>query len=231
MAPVAIPLDSPSRPTYPARRLVVLVLVGLSIAGLATTVWVFLAESGSGTASLMATPSTPPTAAVPSVLFAKDGVWPTAASSIITPQVLAAANARIGEDEEVIGIALGGEHRAYLVAALSRRPDFHIVNDLIAGRPLTVTYCDIARCARAFTSEERGEPLDISVAGLHRVGAQLVLKVGERMYLQKTGAALGPESETASFPYPTHDLIQTTWGRWRRSHPDTTVYVGPESKR
>ena len=53
-------------------------------------------------------------------------------------------------DQPVIGVTAGGRHRAYLVRALSLGAKSHIVNDVVGGVPVSVTYCDIYTCTRLF---------------------------------------------------------------------------------
>ncbi len=43
----------------------------------------------------------------------------------------------VGEDELVLGVAIGGEARAYPVRALAYH---HLVDDVVGGGPITVTY-------------------------------------------------------------------------------------------
>ncbi len=206
-------------------RIVRLVAVALPFTGLFAAGYVWH-DSASGTASLLATPTTQSSAPARPFLMMRDGVWVTSAPSTVTPPVFSVAEAKVRDNEEVIGVTVGTEHRAYLVSAMSHRPASHVVNDLIGDQPLTMTYCDIARCARAFSGRQPGKPLDIGVAGLDLEGQRLVLKVGDLMYLQESGSPVGQDSKAAAFPYPPHDTVETTWGDWRQRHPNTTLYVG-----
>ncbi len=75
-------------------------------------------------------------------------------------------------EEEVVGVTVNGQSRAYLVEALSR-PDYHIINDMIGLVPVSITYCNINRC-----------PLRV-----HAGGCQDAARPRGRRTAQLTGAA------------------------------------------
>lgn len=59
--------------------------------------------------------------------------------AIDNPQFLPVARGReqMSATEQVIGVSIGGEHRAYPTATLSSH---EIVNDVVGGRPIAVTW-------------------------------------------------------------------------------------------
>jgi hypothetical protein len=130
--------------------------------------------------------------------------------------------AALADDEPIIGVRAGGRTRAYLVRALAMGPEFHIVNDALGRVPVTVTYCNLYHCTRLFTSAGAGGPLEISQGGLK--SGSMVLKTGGHPYRQDSSAPL--EEGEPAFPYDPYPGDETTWGAWRRDHPDTDVYVG-----
>jgi hypothetical protein len=131
------------------------------------------------------------------------------------------------DNAEVIGVSAAGRHRAYVLQALLR-PDSHVVNDLLDNVPFTVTYCDLSDCVRVFTAPQRGRPLDIAVGGSDAQQAKkMLLRIGSTRYWQDTGLPL-KDNASAPFPYVKTHFERTTWGKWRKAHPDTDVYVGKE---
>ena len=140
---------------------------------------------------------------------------------ITQPPTLPAAKAGLKDNAQVIGVSSGGRHRAYLVAALQGGPPSHIINDLLGGVPISVTRCDISHCTRVFTGQ-LSKVLNLSVGGMK--ANKLVLKVGNHRYLQESTRPL--DAGAPIFPYPSHPWEWTTWGRWRREHPGTDIYVG-----
>jgi len=69
---------------------------------------------------------------IPPRLIAQDGIRP-----IYEPEFVAAADAPLEDDELVIGIALGGEAKAYPITVLRFR---EMVNDELGGLPILVTW-------------------------------------------------------------------------------------------
>lgn len=67
-------------------------------------------------------------------LLPKDGI-----AAIFDPTFVNAeeASSQLAPDDLVIGVSIGGEHRAYGVAFLSSH---EVVNDTLGGRPITVTW-------------------------------------------------------------------------------------------
>jgi hypothetical protein len=127
------------------------------------------------------------------------------------------------EDEPLVGVSFGGKHRAYLMRALSGRgPMVHIVNDVLAGVPVTVAECDRSGCLKAFTADQRGTPLRVAFGG-YRHG-RMYLRVGDNVYEHATLVPALPH--LPPFPYVELPVERTTWKEWRTAHPDTDVYVG-----
>lgn len=113
----------------------------------------------------------------------------------------------------VIGITVGGVSRAYAIVALSDVAT-HVVNDLIDGTPVSVTYCDQTECARVFTVHEKGAPIDLSVGGWKEDA--MSLQFNNQQYVQTA----------SNIPLLDHPFELTTWKEWSASHPDTDVYTG-----
>ncbi len=132
----------------------------------------------------------------------------------------------INDDAEIIGICIEGHSRAYLVRAMSNAPSQHVLNDLLEGRHLGVTFCDRNKCSRVFTDPSADRPLDLEVGGWKNDG--MTLRVGDHEYAQESGENLDTPGG-APLPYPTMPHARTTWGQWRRSHPDTDVFTGEKT--
>lgn len=131
------------------------------------------------------------------------------------PTPAAVAAAKLKDTDAVIGVVVEGRPRAYVVQALSY-PRTHVVDDVVAGRPVTVTYCDIKDCTRVFTGDGDG-PLDVGVGGYDD---GLLLRTNGRRYRQDSGEAM----ETVEpLPFPEMGFVRTTWKEWRDAHPDTDV--------
>jgi hypothetical protein len=133
----------------------------------------------------------------------------------------------INDDAEVIGICIEGHARAYLVRAMSKAPSQHVVNDLLEGRPVSVTFCDRNKCSHVFTDPSADRPLDLEVGGWKNNG--MTLRVRDQEYAQESGENLDTPGG-ASLPYAELPHARTTWRDWWRTHPDTDVYTGEKSR-
>ena len=149
-------------------------------------------------------------------LLPRDGI-----RSIDQPKLVSgdAAAGQMADSELVLGLVIDGEARAYPINMLSRH---EIVNDVVAGVPIAVTYCPLCFTGIVFDRRIDGETLEFGVSG-KLVMNDLV------MYDRQTGSLwqqiLG-EGIRGRFlgekltPLP---AVHTTWRQWRTIHPDTAV--------
>jgi hypothetical protein len=126
------------------------------------------------------------------------------------PHAIPAAEADIDDDAEVIGIAVEGQSRAYLVKAMSGMTT-HIANDIVGDVPVSVTYCDRTDFARAFTSPRRGAVVDLEQQGW--VDGELSL-----MFKNK-----GFRHSSQDIPLEDYPHERMTWGEWKQLYPETTL--------
>lgn len=115
----------------------------------------------------------------------KDGI-----PSIDDPAFVSAESARewLGGREPVIALAIGEEARAYPLQILT----FHeIVNDVLAGVPVAVTFCPLCYSAVAFERTVDEDTLTLGVSGLLR-HSDLVMfdRRTESLWQQVTGEAI-----------------------------------------
>jgi Protein of unknown function (DUF3179) len=157
-------------------------------------------------------PLTAPPAATPFV-------WP----GKIRPATVTAADAKLPDDELVIGVVAHGKARAYRRNAFAGLTN-HVVNDVLGETPVTVTHCDRNGCSRVFTGEGK-EPLKFMTGGFTD---QMLLYVDGIFYEQDSGRKMH-DPDGAILPYQRFGFEETTWAKWRAAHPDTDVYLGSPS--
>jgi hypothetical protein len=94
----------------------------------------------------------------------------------------------LGEDEPVIAFAVDGDARAYPLRILMRH---EIVNDVVGGRPVTVTYCPLCNTAIVFDRKLDGTVYDFGTTGKLR-NSDLVMydRQTETWWQQFTGEAI-----------------------------------------
>jgi hypothetical protein len=138
--------------------------------------------------------------------------------TILVPPTCAANETDVTADAEIIGVCVGGTSRAYLLEAFFAVPERHLVNDLIDGRPVSVSYCEVSDCARVLTSDTPNVPLALRVGSFAQGGLTLILD--DRWFRQ----------DSPDLPLRDLEFVRTTWGTWREEHPDSEIYVGAEPK-
>ena len=144
------------------------------------------------------------------------------------PHVVEAETAWLPDNAIVLGVRVGNRYRAYALIAFSKI-DEHVVNDLVGGVPVTVTYCNRTDCPRVFTDARGSQPLAVAVGGwVGEPGSGpdgvMLLRVDSSYYFQDTGESL---DGWGRLPYSEIEFERTTWKTWRLAHPDTDVYTGP----
>jgi hypothetical protein len=92
------------------------------------------------------------------------------------PEAVPGSKVLLGDQVEVLGVTVAGKCRAYELGT-SASYDIRLINDLIGDVPVTVAYRMQPKSQRAFTSDQRGSPLDMSVVN---AGTEdhLVCKIG-----------------------------------------------------
>ena len=130
---------------------------------------------------------------------------------------------RLGADDRVIGVRSGDVARAYPLSVLSWH---EVVNDVVDGAPLLVTYCPLCRSAVVAERTVRGWSTVFGVSGyLWRENLVLYDRRTDSLWSQLLATAIrGPETGT---PLELRPASLTTWGRWRENQPDAEVLLPP----
>jgi hypothetical protein len=129
--------------------------------------------------------------------------------------------ADIGDTEAVISLSLDGDARAYPLRVLMWH---EIVNDVVAGKPVAVTYCPLCNAALVFERSLDDRVLDFGTTGKLR-NSDLVMydRQTESWWQQFTGEAivgalLGSELKLVPSRLESFE-------RFRKRHPDGQVLV------
>ncbi len=135
--------------------------------------------------------------------------------------VKARSEKTLGDKEPVIRVAVGNTVRAYPLRILMWH---EIVNDVVAGKPLTITYCPLCNSAIVFERDVDGRVLDFGTTGKLR-NSDLVMydRQTESWWQQFTGEAI-----VGSYIGKELNMIPArleAFGRFRDSNPDADVLV------
>ena len=116
------------------------------------------------------------------------------------------------DDVEVIGIEVDGTFRAFLKQGMSEL-DQHMVHVTQNGKRLTIVYCNMTNCTRIFVPAEMSTG-EIRIGGL--IKNQMAIEVQGKRY----------RLDDDQIPLEQYPLTETSWGEWKKAHPDTEIYIG-----
>ncbi len=137
--------------------------------------------------------------------------------AIDNPVFVPAGEAALSPDDRVIGVALGGEARAYPIRILNWH---EIINDTVGGRPVVVTFCPLCGTGVVFSAEVSGRRLGFGVSGLlYNSDVLLYDRETESLWSQILAQAVTGEHKGDAL-----DVVpsrMTTWSDWRARHPGT----------
>ena len=140
--------------------------------------------------------------------------------SIDKPKYVSASDAsHVADDDLVITLSYGGEHRAYPSSIL----DHHeIVNDTIAGDPLAITWCPLCGSAVGIRRKVGGRITEFGVSGvLYNSDLVLYDRSSETLWDQiEARGIVGPMTDERLELVP---VSMSRWAKWRDKHPDTLM--------
>lgn len=147
----------------------------------------------------------------------KDGI-----PALTNPKLIAASEADyLQPTDRIIGVATGGEARAYPLAILN----YHeIVNDRIGDQAFAVSYCPLCDSASVFDRSTPDGDREFGVSGLLYNSNVLMYdrdSESESLWSQlRSKSIAGPKVDQQLRLFP---LELTTWQDWQQRHPATTV--------
>ncbi len=150
----------------------------------------------------------------------RDGIRAVDAPIFAGPEAASA----VGPDTPVLGVSIGGDARAYLLAVL----EYHqVVNDSVGGVPIVVTYDPLTGAPLAWKRSVDGRVLRFGVSGLlYNSGFVLYDHETESLWSQYDGRAIaGP---LAGKTLEAVALRQQDFGSWLAREPKTQIMIPPD---
>lgn len=147
----------------------------------------------------------------------QDGIPP-----LRNPKMLAAKKAKYLEDDNVVfGIALNGDARAYPKRILAWHEMFV---DTIGGVEIAGVYCTLCGTVIPYKTTVNGVRHKLGTSGfLYRSNKLMYDKDTQSLWSTTKGEpVLGPLVDKG-IVLEHIGVVTTTWGEWKRRHPDTTV--------
>ena len=146
----------------------------------------------------------------------KDGI-----PALDHPKFLAAEKAarQIKDPDRVLGLAFGGESKAYPISILNWH---EVVNDRIGGRNVVITFCPLCGTGMVFDGEVGEKQFTFGVSGLlYQSDVLLYDRQTESLWSQiKMAAVTGSMTGAKLTLLPS---VQTTWGQWKKTHPESRL--------
>ncbi|MBI2577185.1 DUF3179 domain-containing protein, partial [Candidatus Woesearchaeota archaeon] len=146
----------------------------------------------------------------------KDGI-----PSIDEPKIVSAreADAWLRGDELILGVNLFGTPRAYPFQILVWH---ELVNDVINGNPVLISYCPLCGTGIAFDRNVDGSLLSFGVSGkLYNSDLIMYDRKTDSYWMQLSGEAIIGEMAGARLKMLPADTVP--WKEWKALHPDTGV--------
>ncbi len=145
----------------------------------------------------------------------KDGI-----PALLKPKFVSVKEAGFVKDKDrVLGIFLNGVAKTYPIKIMNWH---EIVNDMVGGKPVMVSYCPLCGTGMAFDPVINGKKHIFGVSGL-------LYKSDVLMYDHQTESLwsqIKQEAVTGKLTGTRMKLLvlnHTTWGSWRKEHPKTLV--------
>ena len=121
--------------------------------------------------------------------------------------------------EPVIFLQIGDDVRAYPLQILTWH---EIVNDVVDGKPVTVTFCPLCNTAIAFDSTFEGQVLDFGTTGRLRFSNLIMYdRQTETWWQQATGEGIAGEFAGRQLTFLPASIIG--WGEFKENFPDGQV--------
>lgn len=147
----------------------------------------------------------------------QDGIPP-----LRQPTMISADDATYLKDDNVVfGIALGGEAKAYPKRILGWH---EMVVDTVDGTPVTGVYCTLCGTMIAYSSVVDGVEHGLGTSGfLYRSNKLMYDRGTQSLWSTLLGRPVIGPLVPSGIELPRLPLVTTTWGEWRRRHPQTLV--------
>jgi hypothetical protein len=138
------------------------------------------------------------------------------------PAHLPADRADYLDDADVVfGLRVGGEARAYPKRILAWH---ELARDSIGERELAIVYCTLCGAVIPYDAVVDGRRLDFATSGLLYRSNKLMFEVATgSLWSSLTGEPVVGPLVGSGLKLSALPVVTTTWGDWRRRHPETTV--------
>ncbi len=147
----------------------------------------------------------------------QDGIPP-----LRSPKMLPAAQANYMADTDVVfGVSVNGDDRAYPKRVLAWHEMF---TDTIGGTDFAGVYCTLCGTVVMYETKHKGKQYQLGTSGfLYRSNKLMYDKATQSLWNTTWGKPVIGSLVGKGIELDQGAVVTTTWGEWRRRHPETTV--------
>lgn len=150
------------------------------------------------------------------------GVFQDGIPPLRDPEMIAIDQANYLKDDHIIfGIEINGEARAYPKRILAWHEMF---TDTIQGIPVAGVYCTLCGTVILYKTTVNGTTHEIGTSGfLYRSNKLMYDKATQSLWSTLEGKPVVGPLVGKGIQMEYLSVVTTTWGEWKRIHPETTV--------
>ena len=137
------------------------------------------------------------------------------------PHIPASKASYLRDSDRVFGVALENESRAYPLKIM----DWHeMANDVVGGMSVSLSYCTLCGSAILYNGRIGDQTFTFGSSGLlYRSNKLMYDHQTESLWSELQGVPVVGKLANRKIKLEVLPIVTTTWGEWRRRHPETTV--------
>ncbi|MGH6690698.1 MAG: DUF3179 domain-containing protein, partial [Gammaproteobacteria bacterium] len=142
--------------------------------------------------------------------------------ALVNPRMLPAREATwLADRDGVFGVSIGNDHRAYPLRIL----DWHeMANDVVGGKPVALAYCTLCGSGVLYDATAAGRRFEFGSSGfLFRSNKLMYDRQTRTLWNHMTGEPVIGTLVGSGIRLERLPVVVTSWGEWKREHPDTKV--------
>ena len=147
----------------------------------------------------------------------RDGIPP-----LVQPKMLKAEEAVYLDDSNIVfGLEINGDARAYPKRILAWHEMFR---DTVGEVPVAGVYCTLCGTVIIYDESMSGGRYDLGTSGmLYRSNKLMYDQATRSLWSTLKGQPVVGPLVGKGIVLPRHEVVTTTWGKWKSRHPDTQV--------
>lgn len=142
--------------------------------------------------------------------------------ALVNPRMVPARAATwLDNRDAVFGVSINNDHRAYPLRIL----DWHeMANDVVGGKPVALAYCTLCGSGVLYDATAAGRRFEFGSSGfLFRSNKLMYDRQTRTLWNHLSGEPVIGPLVGSGIRLERLPVVVTSWGEWKREHPDTKV--------